>query len=286
MSYNLRHRTEEEAPSANTMSKAAIASIEAKLDLLLKGKEETDSKLSLIIEKMSSTEKEICALKEKVDNLESFANSASKEIQDLRDEVQQKNKQIEDLETIFHKVDDLENRSKRNNLVIWNIPERAEEGKSCEEFVKEFIGNHMNMPNAEAIEIERAHRTPPSRSFGNSMKPRPIHVKFLRYGNRQMVLKNAKLHTEEKKYSYPMMSQRKLERKGNGSRIITWTKLSQLQESNLHSYRSWFPLVLSTKTPTTNFILCTTILWIKARNCCSPFGVTNPLSVVLRFFVL
>ena len=193
MSYNLRHRTEEEAPSANTMSKAAIANIEAKLDLLLKGKEETDSKLSLIIEKMSSTEKEICALKEKVDNLESFANSASKEIQDLRDEVQQKNKQIEDLETIFHKVDDLENRSKRNNLVIWNIPERAEEGKSCEEFVKEFIGNHMNMPNAEAIEIERAHRTPPSRSFGNSMKPRPIHVKFLRYGNRQMVLKNAKL---------------------------------------------------------------------------------------------
>jgi len=35
------------------------------------------------------------------------------------------------MEQLEKKLDEMENRSKRNNIVIWNIPEGAEKDSSC-----------------------------------------------------------------------------------------------------------------------------------------------------------
>ena len=72
--------------------------------------------------------------------------------------------------------------------------------RTCEEYVSDFLSNHMTLGGAEDVDIERAHRSPahgvahrgsstPART--SRQKPRPIHCKLLRYGDRQLILRNA-----------------------------------------------------------------------------------------------
>ena len=89
------------------------------------------------------------------------------------------------LRTSRDKIDDLENRSRRNNVVIFGVPEGVETNPSnCSDFVSDtllkFIDPDNTMPK---IDIQRAHRTPtgpaPARMPGS--KPRPVHVLFSNY---------------------------------------------------------------------------------------------------------
>ena len=86
-------------------------------------------------------------------------------------------------------VEELRNRSRRNNLVFYNVPEKAE-GQNCAEFIQNCIVSHMGL-EMEQVEIERAHRTP-THPLNNSMKQsRPIHVAFLRYTDKVKILSSA-----------------------------------------------------------------------------------------------
>ena len=80
---------------------------------------------------------------------------------------------------------------RRNNVVIYNIPEESEGHGvyDCSGFVQNFLKQHMKMDAADKFEIERAHRSPtgPPRD----RKVRPITVKFLRYQDRVATLKQA-----------------------------------------------------------------------------------------------
>ena len=64
----------------------------------------------------------------------------------------------EELASVYKKMDDLENRSKRNNIVIWGLKEGVEAAyNSLEDFLRvEFFEKHMQLHN---IEVMRAHRT-------------------------------------------------------------------------------------------------------------------------------
>ena len=55
-------------------------------------------------------------------------------------------------------MEDLENRSKRNNIVVWGLKEGAEAAhNSLEDFLRvEFFERHMQLQN---VEVMRAHRT-------------------------------------------------------------------------------------------------------------------------------
>ena len=53
---------------------------------------------------------------------------------------------------------DQENRNKRKNVVLWNVPEGSEGGKSCSEFVTNFWKNHVKVTNADSFEIQRAYK--------------------------------------------------------------------------------------------------------------------------------
>ena len=56
-------------------------------------------------------------------------------------------KQLEDLE---REVEDLRNRSRRNNLVFYNIPEKSE-GDNCVAFIQGFIASHMGLETLERL---------------------------------------------------------------------------------------------------------------------------------------
>ena len=61
------------------------------------------------------------------------------------------------LKLLEKKLEEMENRSKRNIIVIWNILEDAEKDSSCLELVNKILLEHMSLK--EGIEVMRAQRT-------------------------------------------------------------------------------------------------------------------------------
>ena len=148
-------------------------------------------KLHYISDQVSNNKKDITEIKEAVSFLETQYQSVMAQID---------KRVISDRATIKHLEDDLdnlENRSRRNNVVIHGIPEGSEGSRSCEAFLADFFDDHMKLEVARDIEIERAHRNPanvrPSTpdSTGSRPRSRPIQSKLLRYSDRQLILKNA-----------------------------------------------------------------------------------------------
>ena len=96
------------------------------------------------------------------------------------------------VEVLKDETKELQNRSRRNNLVFYNIPEKAG-GGDCISSIQDFITQHMGLETiCGHVELKRAHRTPSKTpSVGEKVRPRPIHVAFLRYTDMMKVLRNA-----------------------------------------------------------------------------------------------
>ena len=104
------------------------------------------------------------------------------------------------LKDLKHEVVDLRHRSRRNNLVFYNIPDKAE-GQDCAAFIKGFINTHMGLEAiCGEVEIERAHRTPTKVLVNNNKKPRPVHVAFLKYTDKVKILSNAATRLKDNPY--------------------------------------------------------------------------------------
>ena len=86
------------------------------------------------------------------------------------------------VEALKDEIKELQNRSRRNNLVFYNIPEKAKR-RDCISFLQDFIMQHMD-PKTICVHVtlERVHRTPSKRpSVGEKGWPRQMHDAFLRY---------------------------------------------------------------------------------------------------------
>ena len=95
------------------------------------------------------------------------------------------------IEHLEEKIDDLENRSRRNNLCFEGIEESTNETwQDTENKVKHLITSHMPEVGGDIV-IERAHRVGKPRSSAES-KPRKIVARFLNYKDRESVLKAKK----------------------------------------------------------------------------------------------
>ena len=125
-------------------------------------------------------------LKELKEGLQSLQN----DLADVKQDVETKVDKAHILE-LENRITDLQNRSRRNNIVFWNVPEGSEKNTFMVEFVKRsLLIDHMKLDGAENIEIMRAHRTPTA-IRRDASKPRPIHVYLLKYTDRQYILANA-----------------------------------------------------------------------------------------------
>lgn len=90
---------------------------------------------------------------------------------------------------MMSKLDDLENRSRRNNLVLHGVPEPEKGKEVCQEVVHSLFRDFVGL-SANDYSIERCHRTP-SKPAGvqQSQKPRIIHVAFSSYLGKERVRK-------------------------------------------------------------------------------------------------
>ena len=133
---------------------------------------------------------------EKIEAIKFDVNYASEHIRKLEDLT----KKME------LKLDDLENRSRRNNLILFGVPEPAGmRNENCMEVVSGLLTDFVGVdPGTVKASLQRCHRTPtfkPVDSDGGlgSPKPRMIHMSFATFTAREEVRKQciAKFKNEE-----------------------------------------------------------------------------------------
>ncbi|KAI4892383.1 hypothetical protein NFI96_009564, partial [Prochilodus magdalenae] len=126
-------------------------------------------------------------------------NSLSSKVRDIETAATDADRRITELETtckslssanrwLREKMDDLENRSRRNNLRIIGIPEGTEGSQPTlfmGSFFTELFGA-SKLPNPP--EIDRAHRAPIPKPLPGA-QPRPMLVRFLRFQAKEEVLR-------------------------------------------------------------------------------------------------
>lgn len=88
------------------------------------------------------------------------------------------------------RCEDLQNRTRRNNLRIYRVPEGSE-GKDVKKFVAEMIQSVLKpIPDAN-LQIERAHRSLASKPKDPNATPRSLIVRFVDYSVKDKILRQA-----------------------------------------------------------------------------------------------
>uniref|UniRef100_A0A5F8GWY1 L1 transposable element RRM domain-containing protein n=1 Tax=Monodelphis domestica TaxID=13616 RepID=A0A5F8GWY1_MONDO len=150
-------------------------------------------------------------LQRKSDQKEKDDQKARDEIQSLRIRIQQlessdltrqqdtikqnkKNEKIEEnVKHFIHKTDDLENRSRRDNLRIIVLPEDHDKRKSLDIILEEIIQENCSeiLEQEGKVEIERIHRSSPV--FNPQLTtPRNVIAKFKNNQMKEKILQAAK----------------------------------------------------------------------------------------------
>jgi hypothetical protein len=145
-------------------------------------------------------DEEIRVLKKELEEVKEGAQFISNEME-KRDLTNNENleKEREHLDNIHNKIwevqdktRDLEDRSRRDNLVFRNIPEaegkERETGDDCERKLKTELNRCY--PNINDIKFERVHRL--GRKKNDAVHPRLIIAKFSSHKDRQFVINNSK----------------------------------------------------------------------------------------------
>lgn len=156
--------------------------------------------VNALTETLASFQSRLCATGTLASDNFSALSAAEKTIKTLK----------EQNATLMDRVDDLENRSRRANLRILNVPENSEKGQSNVKFVSEMLMEVMGQEVFEKPpELERAHRSlGPKPQEGRP--PRPLVICFHRFQEKEKALRWARQNEAKYKDStlriYPDIS--------------------------------------------------------------------------------
>ena len=150
------------------------------------------TKVDGIAQKLDHIERKIEAMDTRLVDVERGVEFMETEFEEIKAEVTKiktKKADMEYVNELRKNVIDLVNRSKQNNVVIHGVPEGKEgDTYDCVNFARSFFGTHLKLSD---LEIERAHRTPMGKRNERSERPRPIHVKLLRFVDREKILSSS-----------------------------------------------------------------------------------------------
>ena len=91
---------------------------------------------------------------------------------------------------LANKTADLEDRSRRNNVVFYNIPEENDE--DCEVIILNLLKSRGFFEHDYTLEIDRAHRLGRKRD-NSDVRPRPLIVRFSFFKDKDVVIKKGRL---------------------------------------------------------------------------------------------
>lgn len=89
--------------------------------------------------------------------------------------------------------EDLQNRLRRNNFRIYQVPEETE-GKGMKAFVKHLLAESLKLPPDMDMNKERAHRSLAAKTKGPNASPRYIIVRLLDFSVKERILQTAWSH--------------------------------------------------------------------------------------------
>ena len=190
---NVRTRSKTLKTSSIDYTSNKLDAVLAKMDDLLKSRDLQETKLNSILEKLSSLESSQKKTAVDVVALKDSYHSLDAQMIEVDNELTRKASR-EELASVYKKMDDLENRWKRNNIVIWGFKEGVKAAyNSLEDFLRvEFFEKRVQLHN---IEVMRAHRTNVNQraTEANNSTVRPIHtcIYLLRYSDKVQILKAA-----------------------------------------------------------------------------------------------
>lgn len=156
----------------------------------------------LIRESIGPLQSSVNALKETVDGFQSRLVAAESLAGENFEALTAAENTIKTLQTqntsLLDRIEDLENRSRRTNLRIVNVPEGSENGQDPVTFIAEML---LEMTGTEVFDkppaLERAHRSPGQKP-ADGRKPRPFVVCFHRFQEKEQLLRWAR--RQEAKY--------------------------------------------------------------------------------------
>ena len=155
------------------------------------------------LKRLDNVENAVKTTTRRVNTIEDSLHSFNEILEELKSEQKQCARKT-DVDALKMKVDDLSNRSRRNNIVVWGIPEGSEDSSNCVDLMQELFEKHMEIEDADSFEIERAHRSPMGKmayaQIVRRKSPRPIHVKMLRYNDREKILREAPKKLKNNEY--------------------------------------------------------------------------------------
>ena len=184
----------QEANVANASSAITITSesrIIAELEKLRQENNEGHSQTMVSLGKLETTMQE---MKGDLARLEKKTTEAENRISSVEDTVLRHERAIRYLLTrevdLAARCEDLQNRSRRNNLRIYRVPENRE-GADVKAFVKNFLQTTLQLGPEVNLQIERAHRALGAKPRSSTAAPRSIVVKFVDFSVKEMILKQA-----------------------------------------------------------------------------------------------
>lgn len=162
----------------------------AELDSILKVQSEAfqyniTNVITLFENRISKLETQLMQTERELTEHKKISAVQKTEIADLNKKIEHLSTSI-DLGSLKERVDDLEDRSRRNNLRFDGIAEDNNENwEQTTEKVSKLV--KINLGISEKVEIERAHRV----GKKGSANPRTIVAKFLRFPDREKILKSS-----------------------------------------------------------------------------------------------
>ena len=166
-----------------------------------------DNKLDGLIKTLCSVNNTVTGIEKRIDSFELKLKQHDTDIAELKSGTEFLTKKVENRTAVLqqkldtavgnamrNKIDELENRSRRNNIILYNFQEGSEDiPHACENFVQEFISVTLGLKRKtrEPIQVERAHRSPAGRSPNPTAKPRQICARILDWRDRKEILHHA-----------------------------------------------------------------------------------------------
>lgn len=99
------------------------------------------------------------------------------------------------------KCEDLESRTRRNNVRIYGVKEDEETNKDMLSFITELIRTSLTLPEELDLNVVRAHRSLTMKPKYPASPPRSIIVRFLDYRIKETVIQKAWKHREGVPYN-------------------------------------------------------------------------------------
>ena len=150
------------------------------LEMLLKKVDGVHSKLKSVEQQMKAFDNRLVDLENGVSFIEQEYEDQKKLLKTVKGKVD-----AVDITYVNNKLSELENYSRKNNIILRNLPEGIEDGVECKSIVETFIQENLDID----VELEVAHCTPGQRKEGRT---RVIHARCLHKKERDSILQNRK----------------------------------------------------------------------------------------------